>query len=65
MHYGMSFILCSQIVEILKYMIKNNVERVHDDAPLKFLELVQLFRAARVEDLELLWRQYRNKPAYR
>lgn len=61
----MSFILCSQIVEILKYMIKNNVERVHDDAPLKFLELIQLFRVARVEDLEMLWRQYRNKPAYR
>lgn len=46
-------------------MIKNNVERVHEDAPLKLLELIQLFRAARVEDLELLWRQYRNKPAYR
>lgn len=46
-------------------MITNNAERVYEDAPLKFLELIQLLRAARLEDLEQLWSQYRNKPAYR
>lgn len=46
-------------------MIANNVERVHEEFPLKFLELIQLLRAARFEDLEMLWSQYRNKPAYR
>uniref|UniRef100_A0A3Q4BUY5 Uncharacterized protein n=1 Tax=Mola mola TaxID=94237 RepID=A0A3Q4BUY5_MOLML len=55
----------AQIVEILKYMITNNVERVHEDAPLKFLELIQLLRSARFEDLEMLWSQYRSKPDYR
>ncbi|XP_035508778.1 vitellogenin-like [Morone saxatilis] len=55
----------AQIVEILNHLVTNNVERVHEDAPLKFLELVQLLRAARFEDLEMLWRQYRLKPAFR
>lgn len=52
-------------MEILNDMITNNAERVHEDAPLKFLELIQLLRAARLEDMEQLWSQYRNKPAYR
>lgn len=52
-------------MEILNHMITNNAERVYEDAPLKFLELIQLLRAARLEDLEQLWSQYRNKPAYR
>lgn len=41
------------------------MERVHEDAPLKFLELIQLLRVARFEDLEMLWSQYRTKPVYR
>uniref|UniRef100_A0A8C4IXH1 Phosvitin n=1 Tax=Dicentrarchus labrax TaxID=13489 RepID=A0A8C4IXH1_DICLA len=52
----------AQIVEILNHLVTNNVERVHEDAPLKFLELIQLLRAARFEDLEMLWSQYRLKP---
>ncbi|XP_051232512.1 vitellogenin isoform X3 [Dicentrarchus labrax] len=55
----------AQIVEILNHLVTNNVERVHEDAPLKFLELIQLLRAARFEDLEMLWSQYRLKPAFR
>lgn len=46
-------------------MIANNVAQVHEDAPMKFLELIQLLRAARFEDLEMLWSQYRNEPAHR
>nr|AVA30492.1 vitellogenin Aa [Scatophagus argus] len=55
----------AQIIEILNHMVTHNMERVHEDAPLKFLELIQLLRAARFEDLEMLWSQYRTKAAYR
>ncbi|KAK1896871.1 Vitellogenin-1 [Dissostichus eleginoides] len=55
----------AQIVEALNHLVAHNVERVHEDAPLKFLELIQLLRNARFEDLEMLWSQYRTKPAYR
>ncbi|KAM8746385.1 vitellogenin-1-like [Acanthopagrus schlegelii] len=55
----------TQIVETLNHLVSHNVERVHEDAPLKFLELIQLLRAARFEDLETLWSKYRTRPAYR
>uniref|UniRef100_A0A8C5I846 Vitellogenin-1-like n=1 Tax=Gouania willdenowi TaxID=441366 RepID=A0A8C5I846_GOUWI len=35
----------SQIMKTLDHLISHNMERVHEDAPLKFLELVQLVRA--------------------
>nr|AWI62945.1 VtgAa [Scophthalmus maximus] len=55
----------AQIVELLNHLVAHNVETVHEDAPLKFLELIQVLRAARFEDLQMLWRQYRNRPTYR
>ncbi|XP_070687992.1 vitellogenin-like isoform X2 [Pempheris klunzingeri] len=55
----------AQIVEVLNHLVTNNVERVHEDAPLKFLEFIQLLREARFEDLEMLWSQYRTRPAFR
>nr|XP_043900018.1 vitellogenin-like [Solea senegalensis] len=55
----------SQIVEILDHLVTHNVDKVHDDAPLKFLELIQVLRAAHLVDLERLWIQYRNRPIYR
>uniref|UniRef100_A0A4W6FB35 Uncharacterized protein n=1 Tax=Lates calcarifer TaxID=8187 RepID=A0A4W6FB35_LATCA len=55
----------AKIVEILNHLVAHNVERVHEDAPLKFLELIQVLRAAHFADLEMLWSQFRNKPAYR
>nr|BAD93695.1 vitellogenin [Verasper moseri] len=55
----------AQIVDILNHLVTHNVERVHEDAPLKFLELIQVLRAAQFEDLEMLWSQFRNRPAYR
>ncbi|XP_022593896.1 vitellogenin-like [Seriola dumerili] len=55
----------AQIVEILNHLVTHNMVRVHEDAPLKFLELIQVLRAAHFEDLEMLWSQYRNRPAYR
>lgn len=56
---------CYQIVEVLTHIIQNNVESVHDDAPVKFWELIQLLRSARIEDLEMIWSQYRSNWAYR
>ncbi|KAK5907203.1 hypothetical protein CesoFtcFv8_005080 [Champsocephalus esox] len=55
----------AQIVEALNHLVAHSVERVHEDAPLKFLELIQLLRNARFEDLEIIFSQYRTKPAYR
>lgn len=42
-----------------------NVAKVHEDAPLKFIELVQLLRVARFEDIEALWTQYKARSDYR
>ncbi|KAI4828970.1 hypothetical protein KUCAC02_023037 [Chaenocephalus aceratus] len=55
----------AQIEEALNHLVAHNVERVHEDAPLKFLELIQLLRNAHCEDLEMLFNQYKTKPAYR
>ncbi|KAL1251198.1 hypothetical protein QQF64_018994 [Cirrhinus molitorella] len=55
----------AQIVEVLKHMVINNVGMVHDDAPLKFVQLVQLLRAATLENIEAIWAQFKNEPVYR
>ncbi|KAM8874526.1 vitellogenin-like isoform 2-T2 [Spinachia spinachia] len=55
----------TQIVNVLNHLLAHTVERVHEDAPLKFLELIQLLRVAHFEDLESIWSQYRTLPAYR
>ncbi|XP_049582272.1 vitellogenin-1-like, partial [Syngnathus scovelli] len=57
--------LQAQIAEVLNHLVTNNVERVHDDAPLKFLELIQLLRMAKLEDIQMLWSQHKTKPEYR
>ena len=46
-------------------MVTYNVATVHEDAPLKFIELVQLLRVARFELIEALWSQFKVRPAYR
>ncbi|ROL40725.1 Vitellogenin [Anabarilius grahami] len=55
----------AQIVEVLKHLVVNNVAMVHDDAPLKFVQLVQLLRAATLENIEAIWAQFKDKPVYR
>ncbi|KAM4629838.1 vitellogenin-like [Polymixia lowei] len=57
--------LQAQIVEILNHLVTNNIEKVNEDAPLRFLELVQLLREAHLQDIEMIWNQYKLKPAYR
>nr|AKK31327.1 vitellogenin B [Larimichthys crocea] len=55
----------AQIVEILNHLVTNNVAKVHEDAPLKFIELIQLLRVARFESIETLWAQFKARPDYR
>ncbi|CAK6958104.1 vitellogenin-2-like [Scomber scombrus] len=55
----------AQIVEILNHLVTFNVAKVHEDAPLKFIELVQLLRVAKLESIEALWTQFKVRPDYR
>nr|XP_057928817.1 vitellogenin-2-like [Doryrhamphus excisus] len=55
----------AQIVEILNHLVSNNVAKVHEDAPLKFIELIQLLRVARYESIEALWSQFKSRPDHR
>lgn len=54
-----------QIVEILDHVVKFNVAKVHEDAPLKFIELIQVLRVVQFETIEEIWRKSKNKPDYR
>ncbi|XP_073718319.1 vitellogenin [Misgurnus anguillicaudatus] len=55
----------AQIIEVLKHLVTNNVVMVHDDAPLKFIQLVHLLRVATMENTEAIWAQFKDKPVYR
>nr|AGZ80880.1 vitellogenin B variant 1 [Carassius auratus ssp. 'Pengze'] len=55
----------AQIVEVLKHLVANNVDMVHEDAPLKFVQLIQLLRVSTLENIEAIWAQFKDKPAYR
>ncbi|XP_070687930.1 vitellogenin-2-like [Pempheris klunzingeri] len=55
----------AQIVEILNHLVTYNVAKVHEDAPLKFIELIQLLRVARFESIEAIWTQFKARPDYR
>ncbi|TSM94611.1 Vitellogenin [Bagarius yarrelli] len=47
----------AQIVEVLQHLVANNMVMAHEDAPLKFVQLVQLMRAATLENIEAIWDQ--------
>ncbi|KAL0160026.1 hypothetical protein M9458_043751, partial [Cirrhinus mrigala] len=55
----------AQITEVLKHLVANNAAMVHDDAPLKFVQLIQLLRVATLENIEAIWAQFKDKPVYR
>ncbi|XP_051550339.1 vitellogenin-like [Myxocyprinus asiaticus] len=55
----------AQIVEVLKHLVEHNVAMVHDEAPLKYVQLVQLLRVATLENIEAIWAQFKDKPVYR
>ncbi|XP_075326632.1 vitellogenin-1-like [Odontesthes bonariensis] len=54
-----------QIKELLDHLVTHNVESVNAHAPLKFLELIQILRAARYEDLAMSWDEYRQMSSHR
>ncbi|KAI5085754.1 vitellogenin 7 isoform X1, partial [Silurus meridionalis] len=55
----------AQIAEVLQHLVANNAAMVHEDAPLKFIQLVQLMRVATMENIQAIWARYKNKPVHR
>nr|AIY22508.1 vitellogenin [Rhodeus uyekii] len=55
----------AQVMEVLKHLVENNEAMVHDDAPLKFLELIQLLQHTPLQSIESIWAQFKQKPVYR
>ncbi|KAG7282879.1 hypothetical protein CRUP_020717 [Coryphaenoides rupestris] len=55
----------AQLVELLNHLVDNNVQMVHDDAPMKFLELIQVLRKSNIADIQQIWKQFRNNPVHR
>ncbi|KAA0712315.1 Vitellogenin [Triplophysa tibetana] len=55
----------AQIIEVLKHLVANNMAMVHDDAPLKIVQLIQLLRVATLENIEAIWAQFKDQPIYR
>lgn len=53
------------MVEILNHLVNFNVDRVHEDAPLKFIEFIQVLRVAHRDAIEALWTRFKTKPDYR
>lgn len=54
-----------QIVEILNHVVNFNVAKVHEDAPLRFIELVQVLRVVQIETIKEVWGRFKTKPDYR
>nr|XP_034979053.1 vitellogenin-2-like [Zootoca vivipara] len=54
-----------RMVEMLEWLIQENQVQLHPEAPAKFLELIELSRAATPEDLESLWKQFADRQQYR
>uniref|UniRef100_A0A3Q1GRI3 Vitellogenin-2-like n=1 Tax=Acanthochromis polyacanthus TaxID=80966 RepID=A0A3Q1GRI3_9TELE len=55
----------AQMKEILGHLVAMNAPKVSEDAPLKFIEFIQLLRVAKPENIEQLWEQLQRKPEYR
>ncbi|XP_053712740.1 vitellogenin-2-like [Synchiropus splendidus] len=55
----------AQLIEVLNHLVTFNTARVHDDAPLKFIELIQLLRVSGFDSIEALWTQFKTKPDHR
>ncbi|XP_020780334.2 LOW QUALITY PROTEIN: vitellogenin-2-like [Boleophthalmus pectinirostris] len=55
----------TQIVELLEHLKSYDVEKVHEDAPLKFIELIQLMRMLDYSAIDTLWTNNKEKPIHR
>ncbi|XP_041063776.1 vitellogenin-like [Carcharodon carcharias] len=45
----------NKIITTLENLVQMNRERAHPDAPMKFLQLIQLLRSATLENLQSIW----------
>uniref|UniRef100_A0A670IJP9 Uncharacterized protein n=1 Tax=Podarcis muralis TaxID=64176 RepID=A0A670IJP9_PODMU len=54
-----------RMVKMLEWLIQESQLQLHPEAPAKFLELIELSRAATSEDLESLWKQFADRQLYR
>lgn len=52
-------------MKILNRLVTYDTAQVHDDAPLKFMQFIQLLRMASSETIEAIWAEFKDKPAYR
>ncbi|NXE89369.1 VIT2 protein, partial [Menura novaehollandiae] len=54
-----------QLTETLRQLVQNNEKGATKEASAKFLQMVQLFRVATLEQIESLWLQFANELSYR
>ncbi|NWV08012.1 VIT2 protein, partial [Ptilonorhynchus violaceus] len=54
-----------QLTETLRQLIQNNEKGATKEASAKFLQMVQLFRVATLDQIESLWLQFVNELPYR
>ncbi|NWZ33882.1 VIT2 protein, partial [Brachypodius atriceps] len=54
-----------QLTETLRQLVQNNEKGDTKEASAKFLQMVQLFRAATLDQIESLWLQFVKEPPYR
>ncbi|XP_010084431.1 PREDICTED: vitellogenin-2-like [Pterocles gutturalis] len=54
-----------QLTETLQQLVQNNEEGATKEASAKFLQMVQLFRIATLDQIESLWVQFANELSYR
>ncbi|NXR92356.1 VIT2 protein, partial [Hypocryptadius cinnamomeus] len=54
-----------QLTETLRQLVQNNEKGATKEASAKFLQMVQLFRAATLDQIESLWLQFVNELPYR
>uniref|UniRef100_A0A4W5M2T2 Uncharacterized protein n=1 Tax=Hucho hucho TaxID=62062 RepID=A0A4W5M2T2_9TELE len=55
----------AQAVKILNHLVTDNMAEVHEDAPLKFVQFIQLLRMTSSGTIEAIWAEFKAKPAYR
>lgn len=53
------------MVDILNTLVKLNMKTVHEDAPLKYIELIQMLRHAKYQEIESLWEKSKEKSDHR
>lgn len=54
-----------QLTETLRQLIQNNEKGATKEASAKFLQMVQLFRVATLDQIESLWLRFVNEQPYR